>query len=827
MPRFIRSFVTIVLIFCIAGIIPAAYPQSGTKDGEWRSYGGDLGYTRYAPLDQINASNFNNLQVAWRFKTDIFGPRPEYQYEGTPLMVKGRLYVTAGSRRAVVCLDAATGELIWMHSENEGVRGQNAPRQFSGHGVAYWTDGKDERILYVTAGYRLISLDAKTGAVVRTFGADGIVDLKKDDDQVMDLETAPIGLHSTPTVAKNVVIVGAAMLDGNVPKSKTAVKGYVRAFDVRTGKRLWIFHTIPRPGEFGFDTWEKDSWSYTGNTGAWAQISVDEDLNMAYLPVELPTGDRYGGHRPGAGLFGESIVAVDLNTGKRIWHYQLVHHGLWDMDIPCAPMLVDFNLDGKIVKAVAQPTKQAYLYVFDRKTGKPIWPIEEKPVPQGSVPGEWYSPTQPIPSKPPAYGHQGVSEADLIDFTPELHAEALKLLKDNKYEMGPLFTPPVVSKVEGPMGVVISPAGQGGTNWPGGAYDPENHLLYVFSETTAQVSSLIHPPPEVSDMDWVTGRAGQIPSSARPMGAPSAVPATPPPPRPAAAAAAPAPEGGGALIVRGLPILKPPYGILSAINLDKGDIAWEIAHGETPDNVRNNPALKGLNIPRTGRTGLLGPLVTKSLVIIGEAGFFTNAAGQRGAMLRAYDKATGADAGGIFMPAPQSGSPMTYMLNGQQYLAVAISGGNYSGELVVYKLPSGDAGAAPATQSQAAPRPATPMVAASSAPLYTAAQAARGQAQYKQVCASCHGENLEGIEISPALAGPDFIDKWTGQNLGDLFERIHTTMPRNKPGSLSRETVAEITAFILSMNQYPAGTTELSGDAQALNRIRIDAAKGR
>ena len=279
--------------------------------------------------------------------------------------------------------------------------------------------------------------------------------------------------------------------------------------------------------------------------------------------------------------------------------------------------------------------------------------------------------------------------------------------------------------------------------------------------------------------------------------------------------------------MRGLPILKPPYGILSAINLDKGDIAWEIAHGETPDNVRNNPALKGLNIPRTGRTGLLGPLVTKSLVIIGEAGFFTNAAGQRGAMLRAYDKATGADAGGIFMPAPQSGSPMTYMLNGQQYLAVAISGGNYSGELVVYKLPSGDAGAAPATQSQAAPRPSMPMVAASAAPLYTAAQAARGQAQYKQVCASCHGENLEGIEISPALAGPDFIDKWTGQNLGDLFERIHTTMPRNKPGSLSRETVAEITAFILSMNQYPAGTTELSGDAQALNRIRIDAAKGR
>ena len=365
-------------------------------------------------------------------------------------------------------------------------------------------------------------------------------------------------------------------------------------------------------------------------------------------------------------------------------------------------MLVDFNLDGRVVKAVAQPTKQAYLYVLDRKTGKPIWPIEEKPVPQGSVPGEWYSPTQPIPSKPPAYGHQGVTVDDLIDFTPELRAEALQLLKDNKYEIGPLFTPPVVSKPEGPLGVVISPAGQGGTNWPGGAYDPETHLLYVFSETTSQVSSLIHPPPEISDMDYVTGRAGQIPSSARPMGAVAA-------PRPPTAAAPPA-GGGGPLTVRGLPLLKPPYGILTAINLDKGDLAWEIAHGETPDNVRNSPALKGLNIPRTGRTGLLGPLVTKTLVIIGEAGFFTAPNGQRGAMLRAYDKATGKEVGAIFMPAPQSGSPMTYMLNGQQYLAVAISGGNYSAELVVYKLPSGNSGS-PATQSRAM-QPAQPAAAA-------------------------------------------------------------------------------------------------------------------
>jgi quinoprotein glucose dehydrogenase len=816
MRTFFRSFVMIVFVWQIA-LMPVTYAQSGAKDGEWHTYGGDLGHTRYAPIDQINASNFNNLQLAWRFKTDMLGPRPEYQYEGTPLMVKGKLYVTAGSRRAVVCLDAATGELIWMHSENEGARAENAPRQFSGHGVAYWSDGKDERILYVTIGYRLIALDAKTGIPVHTFGTNGVIDLKQDDDQIMDLETAPIGLHSTPTIAKNVVIVGAAMLDGNVPKSRANVKGYVRAFDVRTGKRLWIFHTIPRPGEFGINTWKKDSWSYTGNTGAWAQISVDEDLNMAYLPVELPTGDRYGGHRPGAGLFGESIVAVDLYTGKRIWHYQLVHHGIWDMDIPCAPMLVDFTVDGHTVKAVAQPTKQAYLYVFDRKTGKPIWPIEEKPVPQGSVPGESYSPTQPIPSKPPAYGHQGVAVSDLIDFTPELRAEAVKLLKDSKYEIGPLFTPPVISTPEGPMGVVISPGGQGGTNWPGGAYDPETHLLYVFSETTALVSSLIHPPPEVSDMDYVTGRAGQIPASARPMGAPA----------PARPAATPVPEGGAVLTVRGLPLLKPPYGILTAINLDKGDIAWEIAHGETPDNIRNNPALQGINIPRTGRPGLLGPLVTKTLVIIGEAGFFTNPDGQRGAMLRAYDKPTGKEVGAIFMPAPQSGSPMTYMLNGQQYLVVAISGGNYSGELVAYKLASGDVSSGPAAQAQAVSGPVLPPIAASSAPLYTGAQATRGSLQYKQQCASCHGESLEGIETATALAGPDFIDKWTGQSMEELFERIRKTMPRNKPDSLSREVIADITAYILSVNQYPSGSTELPPNAQVLSRIRIDAVKPR
>jgi quinoprotein glucose dehydrogenase len=597
-------------------------------------------------------------------------------------MVHGVIFTTAGSRRAVVALDAATGEMLWMHSEQEGARAEAAPRQLSGHGVAYWSDGQAERILYVTPGYRLIALDAKTGVPVASFGKSGVVDLKLDDDQEMDLITGSVGLHSTPIVAKNVVIVGAAHLEGGIPKSKSNVKGYVRGFDVRTGKRLWIFHTIPKPGEFGIESWMNDSWSYTGNAGVWGQISVDEDLGLVYLPVELPTGDYYGGHRPGNGLFGESLVAVDLQTGKRKWHYQLVHHGLWDMDIPCAPILTDITVNGRVVKAVAQPTKQAFLYVFDRTNGRPIWPIEERPVEKGTVPGEWYSPTQPFPTKPPAYDNQGILTDSLIDFTPELRQEAIKLV--SKYKIGPIFTPPSVSKQDGTLGTLISPGSQGGTNWPGGSYDPETHTAYVFSQTAIALLGLIPPPSPVSDMNFVQGVDGVVPQVRRAMGA---TPAAPPPAPPAGGRSGAAPGGPGGLTVSGLPLLKPPYGRITAIDLDKGEFRWQIAHGETPDNIRNHPALKGLNVPRTGRPGLIGPLTTKTLVIAGEAGFFTTPSGARGAMLRAYDKMTGKEAGAVYMPAPQSGSPMTYMLNGEQYIVVAIGGGNYSGELVAFKLP--------------------------------------------------------------------------------------------------------------------------------------------
>ena len=672
-------------ILCLLLCASSLAAQTGARNGEWKTYGGDLGNTHYSLLDQINASNFNSLQIAWRFKTDNLGAQPEFNLESTPLMVNGVLYSTAGTRRAVVAIDAGTGELIWTHGEREGGRGTVAPRQLSGRGLAYWSDGREERILYVTPGYRLIALDAKTGAPVRSFGADGSVDLKKDDDQEIDPLSREIGLHAAPVVAGDIVIVGAAHRPGGVPSAKTNVKGYVRAFDVRTGRRLWIFHTIPLPNDYGAETWENNSASYTGNTGVWGQISVDEDLNTVYLPVELPTGDYYGGHRPGNGLFGESLVAVDLRTGQRKWHYQFVHHPLWNFDMSSAPILADITVGGRAVKAVAVPSKQAWLYVFDRVTGQPVWPIEERPVPQSSVPGEKTSATQPHPTRPPAYDRQGVSADDLIDFTPELRAEALKVVE--RYKIGPIFTPPVVSKLPGPLATLTSGFA---TNWPGGSYDPETHIAYIYSQSGASPLGLVAPPADLSDMNFIQGSA--LTGARRTGGSGSAAGGGRTGEEAPAAAAPAAPpaggEGGGGLTVRGLPLLKPPYARISAIDLNKGEILWHVAHGETADNVRNNPSLKGLTIPRTGRAGLIGPLVTKTLLIAGEGGVVTTPSGARGAMLRAYDKKDGKDVGAVYMPAPESGSPMTYLHNGRQYIVIAISGGNYSGELLAFALPA-------------------------------------------------------------------------------------------------------------------------------------------
>ena len=650
-----RPYVLIALLSLSA----AVGAQYGAPNGEWRTWGGDLGATRYAPLDQINGSNFNALQIAWRFRTDNLGTRPDFNLQTTPLFINGVLYATAGEHRNAVALDAATGELLWMHRLEEGDRARRSARRLSGRGVGYWTDGRgDERIYYVTIGYQLVGLNAKTGRPLKDFGVDGVIDLKKDIDQDLDPVEGEIAWNGAPVVAKNVVLVGAAHRAGTVPRSRKNAKGFIRAYDARTGKRLWIFHTIPIPGEFGNDTWLENSWEYTGNTGVWTQMTVDEQLGIAYLPVEIPTGDYYGGHRPGNNLFAESLVAVDLQTGKRIWHYQFVHHPIWDYDVPCAPILADITVNGRKIAAIAQPTKQGFIFVFDRKTGEPVWPIEERPVEKGSVPREWYSPTQPFPTKPPPIERQGFLPEYVLDFTPELKAEGLAMIE--KYKIGPLYTPPIVKGEGGKAGLLFIP---NGPNWPGGSFDPETGMLYIYSHTLVRILAMVNDPKR-SDMNYISDGGAS--------------------------------EGGegGSLSVRGLPLIKPPYGRISAVDLNNGEIVWQAAHGETPDAIKNHPELKGVNLPRTGRpggaggsSGGIGTLVTKTLVISGEGGTVRMPDGSRGAMLRAYDKKTGAELGAVAMPGAQTGSPMTYMHNGVQYIVVATSSSIKPGELTAYKLP--------------------------------------------------------------------------------------------------------------------------------------------
>jgi len=604
-------------------------------------------------------------------------------------MVDGIIYSTGGSRRAVVALDAETGEINWVYSLKEGERSSYAPRRLSGRGLSYWSDGENKRIIYVTPGYQMVSLDATTGRPDSDFGNNGIVDLKQNADQVIDLVTGEIGLHSTPIIAKDVVIIGAAHRTGGNPRSISNVKGYVRGFNVRTGERLWIFHTVPMRGEYGIESWLNGSAEYTGNTGVWAQISVDPELDTVYLPVEAPTGDYYGANRPGNTLFSESLVAVDLHSGERKWHYQFVHHGIWDMDISSAPILQDITVDGVLRKAVAVPTKQAFLYVFDRITGEPIWPIIERAVEIGDVPDEWYSPTQPFPTKPPAYGRHGVSIDDLIDFTPALRKEALEIA--SWYKLGPIFTPPVVSQIDGPLGTLMAPTAGGGTNWPGGSYDPVNQILYVSSSESVGAIGLVPPYPGQSDMAYIQGNAATGPRTRGGAGSAAGGGSVEFIPSASSASSAPTASSRGrppiGLRVRGLPLLKPPYGTISAIDMRVGEILWQIPHGESPDNVRNSEALSSIVIPRTGQSATVGTLVTSALLIAGEAQRTTTQTGESGAMLRAYDKLTGNEVGAVYLPAPQSGSPMTYILNGSQYLVIAVSDNRYSGELIAFKLP--------------------------------------------------------------------------------------------------------------------------------------------
>jgi len=603
----------------------------------WKHFGGEMSAQRYSSIDQINNKNVNDLEIAWRWKSKDFGNFQEIRNVSMPIMRNGLVFIGVGSTRSIAAIDAENGETVWIWHPNEGDRFSSAARKDSGKGVAYFEDDNEKkRVIVITPGYQLVSLDADTGIADENFGINGIVDLtvgmRTSSKQELD-----VGSTSPPLVIDDVIIVGSAHKASFAPASMANVKGDVRGYDAHTGNLLWTFKTIPSKGEYGYDTWLNGSADYTGNASVWAPMSADQDLGLVYLPIESATGDRYGGDRPGDNLFSSSLVAVDAKTGKLRWHYQIVHHDIWDYDNSSAPILAD--LDEK--KIVIQLTKQSYAFVFDRETGEPHWPIHEINVPKSDVPGEWTSPTQPIPSLPEAYDRSGVSRNDLIDYTPEISQAVENLIKD--YRLGPLYTPPSLAESkDGTKGTLSLPFPTGGSNWEGGAYDPETNLLYVPSQTRLALLSL-KDGDESTDVRYVASNSPK-------------------------------------LEVFDIPIAKPPWGRITAIDMNSGKIKWSVANGETPEAIINNPYLKGVEIPRTGKATRAGLLLTKTLLFAGE-GFGGDP------VFRAHDKYNGKIISEIVLPGSQSSPPSTYMINNRQFIIMTISDGKSPAELIALSLP--------------------------------------------------------------------------------------------------------------------------------------------
>jgi quinoprotein glucose dehydrogenase len=627
----------------LMAIVPGATPGAQTPAGEWRHYAGDAGSRKYSPLDRITPANVQRLEVAWRWTSPdnaVVTENPTIRpgsYQDTPIMANGVLY-TVTSLGQVAALDAGTGRTIWTYDPGTWKAGRPGNLGFLHRGLAYWTDGKQERLILGTAQAYLISIDARTGALDPAFGDGGRVDLMEGvAHAVRGLSYA---VSSAPIVCRGVVVVGASVHDG--PTHKEWPRGDVKGFDVRTGRRLWTFRSIPAAGDHGHDTWGDNSADYTGSTNVWSLMSADEELGYVYLPFGTPTNDFYGGHRPGANLFAESLVALDVRSGTRVWHFQAVHHGVWDYDLPAAPVLADIRVDGKSVPAVAQVSKQGFAYVFDRRTGTPIWPIEERPVPQSSVPGERTSPTQPFPTRPPPFERQGLTDDNLIDYTPELRQRAIEALA--KYQRGPLFTPPSEA------GTAVLPGWVGGANWGGAAFDPDSGVLYVPSVTIPTMMQLVKPDSARSNFLYRRGGMLAMPT------------------------------------IDGLSVVKPPYGRVTAIALNHGDIAWMTPLGDGP---RNHPLLKGLDLPPLGVEARGNPLVTRTLLFVAQgAGNVggTQSGGAEPRKIHAFDKTTGAHLHAIEPPLPgPMASPMTYLYRERQYLVVAVGGGA-NAELIAFTV---------------------------------------------------------------------------------------------------------------------------------------------
>jgi len=681
------------------------------SQSEWSTWGGDAGFMRYSPLDQINRHNVKTLELAWRWQSLPQGANPDVNLKATPLMMDGVLYAPTGVHQ-VAAIDPASGKTLWIHTPVPADMGGRS-LMISSRGLAYWTDGTQKRVFHNTLDGRLLSINAATGAADSAFGKNGMVFLK---EQLVEGRAIPyVGSSSPPTVVGDVVI--AQVISEITAPNKEAVPCHIRGYDVRTGKLLWTFHTIPQAEEFGNETWENDSWSYTGNTGVWSMMSADLELGYIYLPVEAASHDFYGGHRLGDNLFSESLVCLDAKTGRRVWHYQIVHHGLWDYDPPAAPILHDVTVGGKKIKAVTQLTKQGMSFVFDRVTGVPVWPIEERAVPQIAVSGERQSPTQPFPTKPPPYSRLGYHEDDLIDFTPEIKAEAVAIAAN--YVRGPMYTPPTPIVEGGTQGTWVYPGYGGGSNWNGGAFDPETGLMYVPTRNWPMNAALTKADPTKTNWNFIRAPTEFIKGP------------------------------------RGLPIIRPPWSVITATDMNEGVHAWSRAIGGASDAIRNHPDLKDLNLDfdNMGQPSIRpSPLVTKSLLFLAESGNLSGDPG--GPMFRAYDKRTGEVLAEIELPSKATAAPMTYMHEGRQHIVIAVATREHPAELVALTLPHG--GSAAPAQAQAPAANAAKKIAA---PTATPEELLAGREIYARSCAACHGIKGEGVDGSTSpLYGLNNLD---------------------------------------------------------------------
>jgi len=630
--------------------------QQGSVDGEWRSYAADGGSTKYTSLSQISAENFADLETAWRWQSidgeldfeALLGPDTEVGFgrlQATPLMIDGVLYLLTALNQ-VVALDAISGEEIWRFDPQVYLSGEsNSPLGFHHRGVAWWSEDGDSRVLATTNDGFILSLIAETGELDPAF-AGGRIDMtegipRAERDELDYTGAQPLGGVSPPTVVGDVLVV--QHITSNRPRFKERPPTWVRGYNILTGELIWTFHTIPQAGEFGVETWQEESWRYSGNGGVWTQMSSDLELGYVYLPTEAATNDFYGGHRPGDNLFTQSLVALEASTGERVWHFQMIHHGLWDYDTPAAPNLIDIVVEGRPIKAIAQVTKQGFTYVFDRVTGVPVWPIVERPVPESSVPGERASPTQPFPTKPPAFATQGLSEDDLIDFTPELRAEAVSGLQNFTY--GPLFTPPSLPGDDN-IGTILMPGAGGGANWTGAGIDPESGVLFVPSSNNPTVPFMGTLEEDESNFNYFRLGFRGVPGP------------------------------------QGLPILKPPYSTITAIDMNRGEILWQVPNGAGSARVENNPAVTGVDLPPLGGGGRHAVLVTSSLLIHGQN------TGD-GPLLVARNKETGEEIASIELPANPSSAPMSYAVDGKQFIAISVSSTPVP-ELVVLTLPDSE-----------------------------------------------------------------------------------------------------------------------------------------